>query len=140
MDGTDGSGGPMVSRVELAILANGGGDYDEKACECDASVGATPCRSCAIRPPQSLQRMIPVSSSTLGPKPSPTSSRYVSFVMCLPSLSASEGGAAVLARGSGDPDDDSDDRGLVVFWARVESAVRKVCGHLCDREEEVPAA
>jgi hypothetical protein len=42
MDGTDGSGGPMVSRVELAILANGGGDYDEKACECDASVGATP--------------------------------------------------------------------------------------------------
>lgn len=39
----------MVSRVELAILANGGGDYDEKACECDASVNQAPCRYCAIR-------------------------------------------------------------------------------------------
>lgn len=39
----------IVSRVELAILANGGGDYDEKACECDASVNQSPCRYCAIR-------------------------------------------------------------------------------------------
>ena len=39
----------LVSRVERAILANGGGDYDEKACECDTSVGAAPCRYCAIR-------------------------------------------------------------------------------------------
>lgn len=40
----------------------------------------------------------------------------------------------------GDPDDESDDRGLVVFWARVESAIRKVCGHACDNKSEVPAA
>ena len=40
----------------------------------------------------------------------------------------------------GDPDDDSDDRGLVAFWGRVERAVRTVCGHACDRGEEVPAA
>lgn len=39
----------------------------------------------------------------------------------------------------GDTDDDSDDRGLTAFWARVESAVREVCGHACDSEDDVPA-
>jgi hypothetical protein len=39
----------------------------------------------------------------------------------------------------GDPDDESDDRGLVVFWERVESAVRKICGHSWDRKEDAPA-
>lgn len=67
------------------------------------------------------------------------------------------GGSAIYARGGqdeadevesllrdddrdlpGDPDDDDDDRGLVTFWVRVENAVRKVCGHACDREAEVP--
>ena len=37
----------------------------------------------------------------------------------------------------GDPEDDADDRGLVAFWGRVERSVRQVCGHVCDREEEV---
>lgn len=39
----------LVSRVELAILANGGGDYDEKACQCEPDVNQAPCRYCAIR-------------------------------------------------------------------------------------------
>ena len=39
----------VVSRVELAILANGGGDYDEKGCQCEPDVNQAPCRYCAIR-------------------------------------------------------------------------------------------
>lgn len=39
----------LLARVELAIEANGGPDYDEKACECDVEVNAAPCRYCAIR-------------------------------------------------------------------------------------------
>ena len=39
----------LLARVELAIAANGGPDYDEKACDCEPEVNAGPCRYCAIR-------------------------------------------------------------------------------------------
>lgn len=57
------------------------------------------------------------------------------------------GGSEILARGGqdeidevervlrsdarllpGDPEDDSDERGLIAFWSRVNEAVRRVCG------------
>ena len=36
----------------------------------------------------------------------------------------------------GNPNDDTDDRGLVAFWVRVENAIKHVCGHAYDREEQ----
>lgn len=32
----------------VALLANGGLSFDQRLCECDASVGMCPCRYCAI--------------------------------------------------------------------------------------------
>lgn len=38
----------LLACVELAILANGGFAHHKEWCECDPSVGACPCRYCAI--------------------------------------------------------------------------------------------
>lgn len=38
----------LLARVDLAIAANGGAVFDRRNCECDADVGASPCRYCAI--------------------------------------------------------------------------------------------
>ena len=45
---TNQGGERKMDKLELAFLANGGPDWQGKWCECDPSVGASPCRYCAI--------------------------------------------------------------------------------------------
>jgi len=39
---------PKEEDIRLAMMANGGVEYNEKYCECDPSVGMVPCQYCAI--------------------------------------------------------------------------------------------
>lgn len=39
----------LLEKLELAHRANGGKEFNERACSCDASVGFVPCEYCAIR-------------------------------------------------------------------------------------------
>lgn len=38
----------LLSRINLAIAANGGEVWRKKWCQCDSSVGYAPCEYCAI--------------------------------------------------------------------------------------------
>jgi len=38
----------LHAKIELALLANGGVEWDKNSCECDPEVGQVPCRYCAI--------------------------------------------------------------------------------------------
>jgi hypothetical protein len=38
----------LITKLQLAFLAIGGRDYNKSFCECDYSVGAVPCRYCAV--------------------------------------------------------------------------------------------
>jgi len=39
---------PLLEKVELAILANGGAEWDPHGCECEPEVNMAPCRYCAM--------------------------------------------------------------------------------------------
>jgi hypothetical protein len=38
----------LIESLKLAQLANGGAEFNKSFCQCDASVGMSPCQYCAI--------------------------------------------------------------------------------------------